>query len=101
MSQTNGLSRRRREDVDVIVVGSGAGGATAALVLVNAGARVLMLEAGRMLTPGTDFRSHEMPWDMKFRGEGPPGTSADRYGGRISLWNGLMPLDIGQTMIYG
>ena len=61
------------QSYDVIVVGSGAGGATAALVLVNAAARVLLLEAGRMLTPATDFLSHEMPWDLKFRGEGPPG----------------------------
>ncbi len=75
MPQADDASRRqRRAEVDVIVVGSGAGGATAALVLVNAGARVLMLEAGRMLTPGADFLSHEMPWDLRFRGEGPPGT---------------------------
>ena len=67
------LTNSMPQSYDVIVVGSGAGGATAALVLVNAGARVLMLEAGRMLTPSRDFLSHDMPWDLRFRGEGPPG----------------------------
>ena len=58
---------------DAIVVGSGAGGATAALVLVNQGLDVTMLEAGRMLDPARDFRTHTRPWDLPFRGQGKPG----------------------------
>jgi choline dehydrogenase-like flavoprotein len=58
---------------DVIVVGTGAGGATAAYVLTLAGARVLHLEAGRMLNPARDFLTHAWPWELKFRGSGPPG----------------------------
>ncbi|MCC6367073.1 MAG: GMC family oxidoreductase [Bryobacterales bacterium] len=58
---------------DVVVVGSGAGGATAAYVLVNQGLDVLLLEAGRMLNPPKDFRTHTWPWELKFRGHGRPG----------------------------
>jgi choline dehydrogenase-like flavoprotein len=58
---------------DALVVGSGAGGATAAYVLVNRGLNVLMLEAGRMLSPAKDFTTHAWPWDMKYRGSGKPG----------------------------
>ena len=36
-----------RESYDAIIVGSGASGGMAAYVLTKAGARVLMLEAGR------------------------------------------------------
>jgi len=61
------------EIYDAIVVGSGAGGGTAAYVLSGLGLRVLMLEAGRMLKPATDFMTHAMPWDLPFRGEGKPG----------------------------
>lgn len=61
------------EIYDAIVVGSGAGGGAAAYVLTGLGLRVLMLEAGRMLKPATDFMTHAMPWDVPFRGNGKPG----------------------------
>jgi choline dehydrogenase-like flavoprotein len=58
---------------DVIVVGSGAGGATAAYALAGHGMKVLLLEAGRMLDPAKDFKTHAMPYDLPFRGRGKPG----------------------------
>ncbi len=58
---------------DVLVVGSGAGGATAAYVLVNQGAKVMLLEAGRQLNPADDFMTHTWPWELPFRGQGKPG----------------------------
>ena len=59
---------------DVIVVGSGAGGATAAWALATRGASVLLLEAGLMLIPAKDFKTHTWPWELPFRGEGKPGA---------------------------
>ena len=59
---------------DALVVGSGAGGATAAFALVNHGLNVLLLEAGRMLNPARDFRTHTWPWQLPFRGDGKPGA---------------------------
>lgn len=58
---------------DVAVVGSGAGGGIAAYVLVNLGLDVILLEAGRMLDPATDFLTHTWPWELAFRGRGKPG----------------------------
>ncbi len=62
-----------QEKYDVIVVGAGAGGGTAAYVLTGLGLKVLLLDAGPKLEPGRDFRTHQFPHQMKFRGFGRPG----------------------------
>ena len=62
-----------QDKYDVIVVGAGAGGGTAAYVLAGRGAKVILLEAGRMLNPAKDFMTHTWPWELEFRGQGPPG----------------------------
>jgi len=58
-----------RTDYDVLIVGSGASGGIVAKQLTEAGARVVMLEAG-------DFRQdwplHKWPWEHRYRGGLPP-----------------------------
>ncbi|MDG5488067.1 GMC family oxidoreductase [Sphingomonas sp. BGYR3] len=67
-----------QESYDAIVVGSGAGGGMAAWMLTRAGARVLMLEAGR------DYDPNEAPMlspsrDAPLRGVGTPDKDFGYY----------------------
>jgi choline dehydrogenase-like flavoprotein len=57
---------------DCIVVGSGAAGGWAAQELTAQGLNVLVLEAGPQVDPAKDFRSHQWPYESKFRGLLPP-----------------------------
>ena len=107
---------RNRTIHDVVVVGSGAGGGMAAKVLTEAGANVLMLEAGVMFDTRRDSKMMAWPYQSPRRGlpiperqfgefdagwggwtlEGEPYTSApgDRFdwfrtrmlGGRTNHW---------------
>ena len=60
---------------DVIVVGSGAAGGMAAFQLATAGIKVLLLEAGRLIDPGKEYRTMEWPYANLRRGRLP----ADEY----------------------
>ncbi len=60
----------RRERFDAIVVGSGITGGWAAKELCERGLRTLVLEAGRDISPGTDYVEHVQPWQQPFRGFG-------------------------------
>src|SRR5712692_11099874 len=61
----------RGNDVfDAVVVGSGATGGWAAKQLTEAGMRVVLLEAGKKITPA-DFTEHLQSYDLKYRGEDP------------------------------
>ena len=60
----------RAEPYDACVIGSGPAGATAARELVLAGARVLLLEAGREVQP-SEYAGHKWPYQFPHRGSWP------------------------------
>ena len=62
---------------DAVIVGSGAGGAMAAYVLTKAGAKVLMLEAGRDYDP-MDAPMLSLSRDAPLRGVGTPDKDGKR-----------------------
>ncbi len=53
---------------DAIVVGSGVTGGWAAKELGEKGLETLVLEAGRPITPETDYAEHVPEWEMRYRG---------------------------------
>lgn len=112
---------------DVCVIGSGAAGGVMAKELCEAGAKVVLLEAGQEVKPA-DYRSHCMPYEMEFRGfrgekqepfyprdiqntiryQDSDGISADRIrvlGGRTVHWNAVVlrfaPQDFREHSVNG
>ena len=65
---------------DVCIIGSGAAGGAAAKVLTEGGLNVVMLEAGPMLHPNTDFKEHVWPYELAHRGAGIGGAGYDDFG---------------------
>ena len=63
---------RNRKVFDVCIIGSGAGGGMAAKVLTEAGADVLMLEAGPMWDPVKDSKMFAWNYDSPRRGAAIP-----------------------------
>src|SRR5262245_46336407 len=59
---------RNRTIYDVAIIGSGAGGGMAAKVLTEAGANVVMLEAGPMWDPVRDSFMFNWPFNTQRRG---------------------------------
>ena len=57
---------------DVVVIGSGAGGGTVTKVLADLGIRVLLIEAGPMLSM-SDLKEHVWPYLIPHRGAGEKG----------------------------
>ncbi len=68
-------SKTRAARYDVVVVGSGAAGGMAAYVLAKAGAKVLMLEAGRNYEPATETPMFQSQADAPLRGVGDAGKT--------------------------
>jgi choline dehydrogenase-like flavoprotein len=112
---------------DVCVIGSGAAGGVVTKELCEAGAKVILLEAGAEVAPH-QFRSHCWPYDMQFRGfrgekqalfypgdvtdsiryTDSDGISVDRIrvvGGRTLHWNAVVlryaPPDFRQHSVHG
>ena len=65
-------SNKTRPAYDVIIVGSGAAGGQSAYVLTAAGARVLMLEAGRNYDPISETPMFNPPLQAPLRAAGTP-----------------------------
>ncbi|HJT70575.1 MAG TPA: GMC family oxidoreductase [Terriglobales bacterium] len=65
---------------DVCIIGSGAAGGTAAKILTEGGLNVVMLEAGPMVHPETDFKEHVWPYQLPHRGAGVGGRASADFG---------------------
>jgi choline dehydrogenase-like flavoprotein len=65
-------SSKTQRSYDVIIVGSGAAGGQSAYVLTMAGAKVLMLEAGRNYDPITETPMFSLPRTAPLRDAGTP-----------------------------
>ncbi len=72
---------------DVCIVGSGAGGGMAAKVLTEAGADVVLLEAGPKWDAATDAAMFKWPWDSPRRGASTPVRPFGDFDGNIGGWD--------------
>jgi choline dehydrogenase-like flavoprotein len=78
---------RTPDAADVCVVGSGAGGGMAAKVLTEAGARVVVLEAGPTWDSATDSAMFKWPYDSPRRGASTPERHFGEFDGCIGGWS--------------
>jgi choline dehydrogenase-like flavoprotein len=72
---------------DVIIVGSGAGGGIAAYVLTRAGAKCLMLEAGRYYDTAKESTMFAWNYDAPHREAVRPGTTFGYYDAAVGGWH--------------
>ncbi len=72
---------------DVIIVGSGAGGGIAAYVLTKAGAKCLMLEAGRYFDTAKESKMFAWNYDAPHRGAVHAGGIFDYFDAAVGGWH--------------
>jgi choline dehydrogenase-like flavoprotein len=77
---------RNRQVYDVCIVGSGAGGGMAAKVLTEAGAQVVMLEAGPMFDTGKDGFMFKWAYDTPRRGASIPTQQFGEFDAAFGGW---------------
>jgi choline dehydrogenase-like flavoprotein len=77
---------RSRVEYDVCIVGSGAGGGMAAKVLTEAGANVIMLEAGPMWDAAKDTKMFTWPYDSPRRGASTPERQFGEFDAALGGW---------------
>ena len=76
----------KRLEYDVVIVGSGAGGGMAAYALTEAGANVLMLEAGGWWDNTKDSAMMKMPYDSPRRGASTPERPFGEFDACVGGW---------------